>query len=58
MPRPAACPYQPFDEARPYLLPAPDKGELSFSKSPPVSEDSLFSALGTIYFRKFPFSLV
>ena len=58
MPEPATYPYQPFDVARPCLLPAPDKGELFFSKSPPVSEDSLFSALGTIYFRKFPFSLV
>ena len=49
--------YRPFGVALPCLIPAPNKGELSFSKSPPVSVDFLFSALGTIYFRKFPFSL-
>ena len=58
MPEPVAYPYQPFDEARPYLLPAPDKDELSFSKSPPISEDSLSSVPSTICSRRFPFSLV
>ena len=50
--------YRPFGVALPCLIPAPNKGELSFFKFPPVSVDFLFSALGKIYFRKFPFSLV
>ena len=40
MPKPVTFLSQPIDVARPYLLLALDKGELSFSKFPPISADS------------------